>query len=344
MTTMITMRRSTAVFLVAVSSAGLFACGGSDSGGTGGMTSGTGGTMSSGTGGMSGCDEAALGANKGLATAVSLEVFLKDASPDKILSPSFVAHFPGGQPDQDLQAFLGFGAQFRAALPDAAFTFTHVIADKDLVALRYIGTGTHQGTLFGVPPSGASLRWEGMVIRRVEAGLVVEEWNAPDSAGLFGQLTGKTGKLSPDDKDHTGKGSCDPALLAAEEDLALEVSTDVVLKGGAPDALIDAGFVMHNPNGIPDQDLNGFMGFNAGLRAAFPDADFTFTHTFAEGGLVTLRYTATGTHSADFLGVPATGKKVAWEGMVIRRIDAGKLAEEWNAPDLAGLMGQLTAP
>jgi predicted ester cyclase len=294
-------------------------------------------------GGTMSCDEAALQANKDLALKVSLEVFLKNASADGVLSKDFVAHFPGGQPDQGLDAFLGFGAQFRAAFPDAAFTFTHVIADGDLVGLRYIGTGTQKGAIFGIPASNSAVQWEGMVIRRVAGGLIVEEWNAPDNAGLIGQLTGMSKKLMPDSASHQGAGDCSPALLKANEDVALNVSKEVVLKGAAPDALLSPSFVMHNPNGIPDQDLKGFLGFNAGFRAAFPDAAFTFTHTFAEGGLVLIRYTATGTQKGDFLGVPATGKHVAWEGMVVRRVDQSKAAEEWNAPDLAGLIGQLTA-
>lgn len=290
------------------------------------------------------CDAAALQANKDLALQVSLEVFLKDAPADGVLSKDFVAHFPAGQPDQNLEGFLGFGAAFRAAFPDGAFAFTHVVAEGDLVALRYIGTGTQKAEIFGVPATNKAVRWEGMVVRRMAGGLVVEEWNAPDNAGLMGQLAGGAPMPSPDAKDHRGAGDCTKLVVEASEAVALGVSNEVVLKGGAPDGLVSPDFVMHNPNGIPDQDLQGFLGFNAGFRAAFPDAAFVFTHTIGEGGLVTLRYTATGTHSADFFGVPATGKKIAWEGMVIRRVDAGEAAEEWNAPDIAGILGQLTAP
>lgn len=339
-----TTMRGAVILLVAAGLGGLVGCGSSTPAGTGGMGGAGGADGGAGGTAMETCDQAALQANKDLALKVSLEVFLKNAPATGVLSPDFTAHFPGGQPDQNVDAFLGFGAQFRAALPDGAFTFTHVLADGDLVALRYIGTGTHEGPLFGIPPTHNALRWEGMVIRRMAGGLVVEEWNAPDSAGLVGQLTGKTPKLSPEATDHTGAGDCTPSVLAAEKDLVLRVSREVVLMGAAPDALLSPSFVMHNPDGIPDQDLPGFLGFNAGFRAAFPDAAFTFTHTIAEGGLVNIRYTATGTHSADFLGVPATGKKAAWEGMVIRRVEAGRAAEEWNAPDLAGLLGQLTAP
>lgn len=290
------------------------------------------------------CDAAVLQTNKDLALKVSLDVFLKNAPADGVLSKDFVAHFPAGQPDQDLTSFLGFGGAFRAAIPDAAFSFTHVIAAGDLVALRYIGTGTHEGELFGFPATHKPLEWEGMVVRRVSGGLVVEEWNAPDNAGLVGQLSGSGATPSPDTKSHLGAGDCTASVVDANVDVALRISKEVVLGGQAPDALLSTSFMMHNPNGIPDQNLDGFLGFNAGFRAAFPDAAFVFTHSFAEGGLVLLRYTATGTHSAEFFGVPATGRKVAWEGMVIRSIEAGKGVEEWNAPDIAGLMAQLTAP
>jgi predicted ester cyclase len=285
-----------------------------------------------------------LPTNKELALKVSLEVFLANAPATGVLSPQFVAHFPGGQPDQNLQGFLGFATQFRAALPDATFTFTHVIASGDLVALRYIGTGTHRAELFGVPATNRALRWEGMVVRRIESSLVAEEWNEPDNAGLFAQLTRGAPAPTPHATDHRGNGDCSSATVTATTGVARRVSTDVVLAGGAPDALVSPSFTMHSPNGIPDADLAGFLGFNAGFRAAFPDAAFTFTHAFAEGGLAFLRYTATGTHRAEFFGVPSTGRAIRWEGAVIRRIDNGRAVEEWNAPDIAGIMTQLTAP
>jgi predicted ester cyclase len=335
------MRRSAAVLMMMTGLGALGGCGSDSATGAGGGSGTT--ATSTGTGTVESCDKAALQASKDLALKVSLEVFLKNASADGILSKDFVAHFPAGQPDQTLDGFLGFGATFRAAFPDGAFAFTHVIAAGDLVALRYIGTGTQKGDIFGVPATNKAVRWEGMVVRRMAGGLVVEEWNAPDNASLIGQLAMGAATPSPDAKSHQGAGDCTPSVVDADTQVALGVSKNVVLKGVAPETLMTADFVMHNPNGSPDLDLAGFVGFNVGLRAAFPDASFVFTHSFSEGGLVALRYTATGTHSADFFGVPATGKKVAWEGMVIRRIAAGKAAEEWNAPDIAGLLGQLTA-
>ena len=320
---------------VAAGILGVFGCSTADSPGTafdGGSDTGSAGACA-----------ASLAANKKLALDVSTKVFLANAPADGTLASTFVAHFPSGQPDQNLQGFLGFGTEFRAALPDAAFTFTHVIAEGSFVALRYIGTGTHKGPLFGVPATGKSLKWEGMVVRRIENGRVAEEWNEPDNAGLMGQLAGGKPALSPAAGDFQGTGNCSTEVVTANKTVALRVSKEVVLGGAAPDALLSSGFVMHNPNGLEDANLAGFLGFNAGFRAAFPDAAFTFTHEVGEGGLVFLRYTATGTHKAEFFGVPATGKKVAWEGAVIRRVDGGKATEEWNAPDITGLLSQLTA-
>lgn len=290
------------------------------------------------------CDLTLLEANKEAALAVSNSVFLAGEPAEGVLASDFVAHFPGGQPDQSLEAFLGFGEQFRTALPDATFTFTHVIANAEFVALRYIGTGTHKAELFGVPATNRALKWEGMVIRRVAEGLVVEEWNEPDNAGLFAQLTQGAEAFSPSSANFQTDGDCSSATVEATAELALRVSEEIVLGGQPADELLAPDFVMHNPNGLPDANLEGFLGFNAGFRAAFPDAKFSFTHTIAEGDLVLLRYTASGTHSAEFFGVPSTGKAVQWEGAVIRHVDAGVVDEEWNAPDIAGLLGQLTAP
>jgi predicted ester cyclase len=48
-----------------------------------------------------------------------------------------------------------------------------------------------------------------------------------------------------------------------------------------------------------------------------------------------------GTHQADFMGVPASGRSVTWRDMVVTRYEAGKIAEEWAVSDLAE---QLRAP
>jgi steroid delta-isomerase-like uncharacterized protein len=77
------------------------------------------------------------------------------------------------------------------------------------------------------------------------------------------------------------------------------------------------------------------------LRAAFPDLRVEVEILATEGDRVAWMRTHRGTHQADFMGVPASGRSVTWRDMVVTRYEAGKIAEEWAVSDLAE---QLRAP
>ena len=51
--------------------------------------------------------------------------------------------------------------------------------------------------------------------------------------------------------------------------------------------------------------------------------------------------TSTGTHSGDFMGIPATGKRVTFTETHIVRIANGKAVEHWGNQDDMTMMQQL---
>jgi predicted ester cyclase len=61
----------------------------------------------------------------------------------------------------------------------------------------------------------------------------------------------------------------------------------------------------------------------------------------AEGDIVVERFTATGTHRGEFMGVEATGNTLTLPGINIFRVRGDKIVERWGCLDLAGLMRQL---
>jgi len=82
------------------------------------------------------------------------------------------------------------------------------------------------------------------------------------------------------------------------------------------------------------------------LLAAFSDlrGDILEPGPIAEGDYVVVRVAVSGTHdSADFAGVPPSGKKLRWESIRIFRFEGGKIAETWAMQDRLGLMEQLGA-
>ena len=81
----------------------------------------------------------------------------------------------------------------------------------------------------------------------------------------------------------------------------------------------------------------------AGYRAAFSDLQFTVEEQVAEGDRVVTRWTATGTHDGDLLGIAPTGTVGTTTGISINRIADGKVAEDCTNWDALGLMQQLGA-
>jgi len=59
------------------------------------------------------------------------------------------------------------------------------------------------------------------------------------------------------------------------------------------------------------------------------------------GDAVVQNWILRGTHTGEFLGVPATGREVRVRGVEIWRVADGKIAERWGVVDVAGALAQL---
>ena len=106
--------------------------------------------------------------------------------------------------------------------------------------------------------------------------------------------------------------------------------------------LLEAGYINHNfPAPAPGSE--GFMQVVAMFRTAFPDIVVNLNDVVAEGDRVATRGVFTGTHRGDFMGIPATGKRVAVKYIDIWRLENGKGRENWVQMDIIGLMQQLGA-
>lgn len=87
--------------------------------------------------------------------------------------------------------------------------------------------------------------------------------------------------------------------------------------------------------------LEGLKDTLRGMRAAFPDLNFSIEEQVSEGDKVASRFEWTGTHHGEFLGVPATGRQVRVWGIVIDRFEEGRIKETRIIMDIVGLMAQL---
>ncbi len=73
----------------------------------------------------------------------------------------------------------------------------------------------------------------------------------------------------------------------------------------------------------------------------FPDMSLSIEEIIAVRDKTIVRFVIRGTHEGEFMGIPATGKKVELSGIIISRIENGKWVEEWEEMDIMGLMQQL---
>jgi steroid delta-isomerase-like uncharacterized protein len=107
-----------------------------------------------------------------------------------VLAPDAVLHDPG-TPRPIRHGPQYARVRLRAHLdgtPDLHYELLDIIAEGDLVAYRWLMTGTHRGTLLGVPATGARLSEAGTSFARIRDGKIVEVWHAYDALGLAHQL------------------------------------------------------------------------------------------------------------------------------------------------------------
>jgi steroid delta-isomerase-like uncharacterized protein len=76
--------------------------------------------------------------------------------------------------------FAGLIGAIVAALPDLRNVEQDIIAERDIVAVRAVVEGTHEGDLLGIPASGRHVQWDAVDVYRVADGKIAEEWAADD--------------------------------------------------------------------------------------------------------------------------------------------------------------------
>ena len=110
------------------------------------------------------------------------------------------------------------------------------------------------------------------------------------------------------------------------------------------DELIAPNHVAHDPaNPNPGSGPEVTKQQASMYRTAFPDLHMTIEDQVAEGDQVVTRWTATGTHRGDLMGIAPTGKQMTITGINISRIAGGKAQEDWTNWDTIGMMQQLGA-
>jgi steroid delta-isomerase-like uncharacterized protein len=108
--------------------------------------------------------------------------------------------------------------------------------------------------------------------------------------------------------------------------------------------IYSADYVFHGMVGaemhtIKDSSLFYFL---TNLFKAFPDLHYSIDNAIAEGDMVALSLTGRATHKAEFLGYPASNKKIQFKEMFFFKIQNGKISEGWGVVDIDGVKRQIS--
>lgn len=80
---------------------------------------------------------------------------------------------------------------------DPFWTIHDVVAEGDVVVLRWSHIGTHVGEFMGIAPTGRRFVCRGIDMYRVRDGLMAEHWNVVDMYGFLQQVGGCLGTGTP---------------------------------------------------------------------------------------------------------------------------------------------------
>ncbi len=105
-------------------------------------------------------------------------------------------------------------------------------------------------------------------------------------------------------------------------------------------ALLADDYVHHTPAG--DLDTAQFLGALDAVNAALSEVDYDVVHAVADGDNVAVYVTVEATHSGEFFGIAATGKRVSTVGACFLRVADGRVAEDWDAWALHSILLQLS--
>jgi len=103
--------------------------------------------------------------------------------------------------------------------------------------------------------------------------------------------------------------------------------------------LLAPGYVRRSKSG--SEDYASLRKTIEAMHTAFPDSSTEILEIIEDGPQVAVHWQTTGTHTGEFMDVPATGRSIAVTGASFLRFDGDKLAEEWVVWDPRELLSAL---
>jgi len=110
----------------------------------------------------------------------------------------------------------------------------------------------------------------------------------------------------------------------------------------AIDEIVAEDFIEHIPFPGQGPGREGLRYAISLFISAFPDLHWVLEEQTAEAERVVSRFTMTGTHRGELLGIPPTGRSIEIVGVVFDVVRDGMFAESRILMDMPGLLQQLS--
>jgi steroid delta-isomerase-like uncharacterized protein len=107
-------------------------------------------------------------------------------------------------------------------------------------------------------------------------------------------------------------------------------------------SLYDEGIALHGYSAEP-MNKNQVRGFYQGKFSAFGTPKLEFHEILWDGDVAAIRFTMTGRHVDEFMGVPASGTAIALPGITILHFRGDRVIERFSQADMLGLLVQVGA-
>ena len=117
------------------------------------------------------------------------------SSIDEYYSADMKSHGFGAE-EGDIETYKQWYDLITTAFPDIEFEVGEVFADEHMTAATWRATGTHDGELMGLEPTGNRGTVSGISINRVEDGEMVETWMNFDSLKMM-EIVGAAKGMAP---------------------------------------------------------------------------------------------------------------------------------------------------
>ena len=221
---------------------------------------------------------------------------------------------------------------YRGAYPNFRIHPLDVFSERDLVVVRFIldleARLPADRSVTDMPPD----LLEAVAVCRVAGGAITEVWFEMDVfAQVLAVSEGSQGQQIATATEH-GQNSDQPAA--------------------APDSEVNRALVLRYLAALNNQrktpELIGRFATDRALsdhvmafEAGFPGYSLLADDIIADGDRVAVRFHTRQRHAGEFMGIPATGQELSMSGIIIYRVEGGKIADHWLQADTWTLMQRL---